>query len=791
MTFKKILLTFFFVIEALIANAVNLSGYVGEMLTLQVSTKSENIYSINWSAISGPTECVRVQYYANTYGKDIALLYIDAYYTGTVRVRAFYNLVGGGSKTEYFDITCNAVYLNLKPSSLDLDVGDSEYIYCTLSPTGYTPTVVYTSSNTSVAKVYQSGRDCKVTGESKGTATITVSNSMGPDVTVSVSVKGGNDPDPIDVGTYFQEATEDGTTLLYQVVNCGYSNEKCAYVTPGANGSCAVFYATSKVTIPNKVRGLNVRGMRQYALAALPNIKEIVLPSTLVFYDKWSITNCPNLSSITILAETPPTTLTADIFTSTIYDNTTLYVPKGRKSAYSSAIGWKKFKTIEETGGSSNVVATCAEVNAGTDGTVYHVSGKVKSIENTTYGNWYLEDSTGELYIYGTKDKNGNTGKNNSIADWGIEVGDNIVVEGPRKTYNNIVELVDVTVIDIKKNATTGDGSLASPFTCVAAINEASKLSQGETSSQNYYVKGIISSYKYLYNSQYGTATFYISDDGTTNDQFYVYGSYYLENKLWVDGNPQIAIGDNVIVYGKMTNYNGILEMADKQNYIYSHNGNTKVTNSPKDINIILSSSGYATFYSSESAHKLPSGLSAKVVKAASNGKLTYETIIVIDGSNTNIVPKGVPVMIESSTKQAGTYTLTATESTATYTGTNLLRGSDEATTTTGDGYHYKLSYGATGSQWDNIFGWYWGAQNGAPFQIEGHKAWLVVPKNGSRAAGFTIDGESLGIETIDHLPLTTDYYYDLQGRCITDMQSVTPKKKGVYIRNGQKVVVK
>lgn len=370
MTFKKILLTFFFVIEALIANAVNLSGYVGEMLTLQVSTKSENIYSINWSAISGPTECVRVQYYANTYGKDIALLYIDAYYTGTVRVRAFYNLVGGGSKTEYFDITCNAVNLILNPSSLDLDVGDSEYIYCTLSPTGYTPTVVYTSSNTSVAKVYQSGRDCKVTGESKGTATITVSNSMGPDVTVRVSVNGGNEPDPIDVGTYFQETTEDGTTLLYQVVNCGYSNEKCAYVTPGANGSCAVSYATSKVTIPNKVRGLNVRGMRQFALAALPNIKEIVLPSTLVFYDKWSITNCPNLSSITILAETPPITLTADIFTSTIYDNTTLYVPKGRKSAYSSALGWKKFKTIEETGGSSlpslSAVPSGGEVEKGT-----------------------------------------------------------------------------------------------------------------------------------------------------------------------------------------------------------------------------------------------------------------------------------------------------------------------------------------------------------------------------------------------------------------------------------------
>jgi len=65
------------------------------------------------------------------------------------------------------------------------------------------------------------------------------------------------------------------------------------------------------------------------------------------------------------------------------------------------------------------------------------------------------------------------------------------------------------------------------------------------------------------------------------------------------------------------------------------------------------------------------------------------------------------------------------------------------------------------------------------------------VPRNVTRAAGFTIEGESLDVETIDHSPLTTDCYYDLQGRRITDIQNVRPGKKGVYIRNGQKVVVK
>ena len=96
-------------------------------------------------------------------------------------------------------------------------------------------------------------------------------------------------------------------------------------------------------------------------------------------------------------------------------------------------------------------VATCAEVIAGPDSKNFRVTGTVKSIANTDYGNWYLQDETGEIYIYGTRDKNGSNGKNSSIAAWGIDVGDVITVEGPKTTYNGTVELVDVTVVSIEK----------------------------------------------------------------------------------------------------------------------------------------------------------------------------------------------------------------------------------------------------------------------------------------------------------------------------------------------------
>lgn len=95
-------------------------------------------------------------------------------------------------------------------------------------------------------------------------------------------------------------------------------------------------------------------------------------------------------------------------------------------------------------------ITECGEVNKnGVDGKTYRVKGTVTSIANTLYGNMYVTDATGSAYVYGTLDKNG--GEKN-FSSLGIEVGDIVVVEGPRKTYNGTVELVNVTVISIEKS---------------------------------------------------------------------------------------------------------------------------------------------------------------------------------------------------------------------------------------------------------------------------------------------------------------------------------------------------
>lgn len=110
--------------------------------------------------------------------------------------------------------------------------------------------------------------------------------------------------------------------------------------------------------------------------------------------------------------------------------------------------GQKQFIKVRQ-GSMEASPSTCAQIIAGPDGKTYRVTGTVKSIANTTYGNWYLEDATGEVYIYGTLDANGGTKNFSSL---GIEVGDVVTVEGPKTTYNGTVELVDVTVVKIVKS---------------------------------------------------------------------------------------------------------------------------------------------------------------------------------------------------------------------------------------------------------------------------------------------------------------------------------------------------
>ena len=105
-------------------------------------------------------------------------------------------------------------------------------------------------------------------------------------------------------------------------------------------------------------------------------------------------------------------------------------------------------------------LSTCAEVNNGVDGKVYRVKGTCTSIANTQYGNWYLQDETGTVYVYGTL----YNGATQQFTKLGLEVGDIVTVEGPRNNYNGTIELVDVTVLEIEKSLLKLEKIISTPL---------------------------------------------------------------------------------------------------------------------------------------------------------------------------------------------------------------------------------------------------------------------------------------------------------------------------------------
>ena len=99
-------------------------------------------------------------------------------------------------------------------------------------------------------------------------------------------------------------------------------------------------------------------------------------------------------------------------------------------------------------------LSTIAEVMAGSDGQTFRIRGTVTTISNTNYGNLYIEDATGTIYIYGLFNAKGQYPKDaGGWATFGVEAGDVITVQGPRTLYNGVtLELVDATLISVEKS---------------------------------------------------------------------------------------------------------------------------------------------------------------------------------------------------------------------------------------------------------------------------------------------------------------------------------------------------
>lgn len=158
-----------------------------------------------------------------------------------------------------------------------------------------------------------------------------------------------------------------------------------------------------------------------------------------------------------------------------------------------------------------------------------------------------IDAATGEITL-------GIPGKANITA----EFEGNDEYEAAKVTYELTVKAA--STVDLKNT----------PETAYTVAKALELINAGEGLDAKVYVKGQITSIKEV-SASFGNATYDISDDATAANKLTVFRGYFYDNKHFTS-NDQIKVGDVVVVYGKLVNYNNKTPQVTYSS-IYSLNG--------------------------------------------------------------------------------------------------------------------------------------------------------------------------------------------------------------------------
>lgn len=134
---------------------------------------------------------------------------------------------------------------------------------------------------------------------------------------------------------------------------------------------------------------------------------------------------------------------------------------------------------------------------AAEDSTIYELTGEITNVTNTTYGNFYLKDATGEVLIYGLCSP---SGEQKYWAESGAKVGDTITVQTVRTSYNGTPQGKDAIFVSLVPGEGGGDEPTPEPaegpyasdvaFVCSADDSTNAVYSLGATTINGNAVTG-------------------------------------------------------------------------------------------------------------------------------------------------------------------------------------------------------------------------------------------------------------------------------------------------------------
>jgi hypothetical protein len=219
----------------------------------------------------------------------------------------------------------------------------------------------------------------------------------------------------------------------------------------------------------------------------------------------------------------------------------------------------------------------------------YYVKGVVSQVGtfNESYGNitYYIKDEEASTTFYVYRGLGLGGAKFTSESD--IAIGDSVVVAGNVTIYNGTKEFVTnkshIVYLNGKTASNsgtstaepTGTGTETDPYNVAAVL----KLYENNSydSNKEVYVKGIVAKVS-IDTVNYGNATYYISDDGTSTNDFEIYRGNYLNGEKFTSA-AQLKVGQTVVVCGKLILYNTTKEM-DKGSKLISIEGEGTSTES-------------------------------------------------------------------------------------------------------------------------------------------------------------------------------------------------------------------
>ena len=180
----------------------------------------------------------------------------------------------------------------------------------------------------------------------------------------------------------------------------------------------------------------------------------------------------------------------------------------------------------------------------------------------------------------------------------------------------------------------------------------------------------------------------------------------------------------------------------------------------------------YVTYYKDENLYEEDPDVKLYTISSVSTTAATLSSEIAI-------APASTPILVYNGGQEAKTVLLIPTVDAAdNVQAATAFKGTLTATTIPAS-TSTKSNYALNGKQ----FVW---VKEALP--VAANKCWLEIPNSANAAPAMTIVfGEATGIGVIDNGQRTSGDWYDLNGRKLEGR----PTKKGVYINNGRKVVIK